>query len=113
MLEAVKNGGISKIREAVPEFEATFQEELRAEDGELGAFQATSLFARWVGERIHGGDSDDASRRAFQAVEDLITDRDVELGDELAAEFIEALWNAPDAHALMGPRTRERASASG
>jgi hypothetical protein len=70
---------------------------------ELGAFQATSLFARWVGERIHGGDSGDASRRAFQAVEDLITFRDVELGDELAAEFIEALWNAPDAHALMGP----------
>lgn len=113
MLEAVRNGGISKIREAVPEFEDAFQEELREEDFELGAFQTMSLFAEWVGERIQARGPDDMTTRAFQAVEDLIVDRHIELGDALAAQFIEVLWDDRDALELMGPRTRERASAVG
>lgn len=112
-MTAVRSEAISKIREGVPEFENTFQEELRDEDGELDPFHAMSLFAQWVGETVHERGPDDVARRAFAAVEDLIVDRRIELGDDLAAEFIGVLWNDPAAYELMGPRTRERASPRG
>lgn len=111
MFDAVNNDGIAKILAAVPEFEPCFQEELRDEDGELGAIHAMSIFAHWVGERVKVRGPDDVTQRAFQAVEDLIADRSINAGNELAAEFIEALASDSDARALMGPEARERASA--
>lgn len=107
MLEAGRNPVIARIREAVPEFEDSFQEALRDEDGELGPFQAMSLFAQWVVERVHRTGPDEVTRRAFQAVEELSADR--RLDDEVVTEFIEALWNDSDATQLMGTKTRERA----
>lgn len=108
-LEAVSNAALTRIRVAVPEFEDAFQEELPDEDGELRAFQAMSLFARWVAERVRETGADDATRCAFQAIEDLIADPQIELGDALAAEFVEALWSDPGVVELMGTRTRARA----
>ena len=52
---------------------------------------------------------DDAARRTFDAVERLITDADYTLGDPLAAEFIEVVWDHPHAASLMGDATRQRA----
>jgi hypothetical protein len=100
---------VSLIRREVPEFEPTFQEELREEYGALGSFQAVSVLAEWVCERVEDGTGDDAVRRAFNAIEQLIADHRFALGDALAAEFIEATWDHPAAREHMGPMTRERA----
>jgi hypothetical protein len=100
---------VTKVRENVPEFESAFQEELRAEDGEMGPFQAMSLLAEWTRERLRNAPDDEPARRAFDAVEQLITDEQLHMGDALAAEFIEGIWDHPDADELMGPKTRERA----
>jgi hypothetical protein len=105
-LNATDSPAIDAVRAAVPEFEQPFQAELADEDGELGPFQAISLFARWVAAA-----DDDVARRALDVVERLIEDRGLELGDALAAEFIEAVAGDPRVLALMGPRTRERADA--
>lgn len=107
--DAVNSPAISRIRAAIPEFEDTFQEELREEDGELGPFQAMSLFARWVADRVRAGHEGDVPSRALKAIEQLIEDQTVELGDALAAEFIEQAIDEPRVVELMGPRTRERA----
>ncbi len=108
-VDALMSSEVSKVRENVPEFEPAFQEEVRAENGAVGAFQAMSLLARWTRERLSNSPDDGAAHRAFDAVEQLITDERHKLGDALAAEFIEGIWDHPGAEALMGPRTRERA----
>lgn len=108
--DATASSEVGLIRREVPEFEPTFQEELRAEDGELGAFQAVSLLAEWVRGHVDAGTEDDAVRRAFNAIEQLIVDQHFALGDALAAEFIEATWDHPAAREHMGPMTRERAT---
>lgn len=106
--DALGSPEVTSLRQAVPEFEATFQEEFDAEDGELGAFQATSAFAEWVRNRLDDPSGDDAIRRAFAAVERLIIDSHFPLGDALAAEFIEGTWDHPRAEAHMGAATRGR-----
>jgi hypothetical protein len=111
--DAVRSPEVSAVRENVPEFEPAFQDELLAEDGELGAFQAMSLLADWTRDRLADSPEDAAARRVFDTVEQLITDERYPLGDALAAEFIEGIWDHPAAEALMGPRTRERARPSG
>lgn len=107
---AADSEAISLIRRSVPEFEPRFREALNEEDGELGVFQAMSVFATWILERLQREPCDDATQRGFSAVERLITDRTIELGDAVAAEFIEHVWTDPQAVGLMGPRTRARAS---
>lgn len=109
-LDADTSPEIDALRAAVPEFEGRFQAELVEEDGELGPFQAISRFATWVLARVDAGDAD-AARRALDAIEHLIDDRRFELGDALAAEFVEVVGDDPRLFALMGPRTRERADA--
>jgi hypothetical protein len=99
---------LTMVRAAVPEFESAFQRELSEEGPEFGAFQAMSAFAAWVGDRLREGQADDVTRRAFDAVEHLIADNGMPLGDALAAEFIEALWLSDEARTLMGPQTRAR-----
>ena len=110
---ATDEPAISAIRSAVPEFEAPFQDELRDERGELGSFQAMSHFARWTAEHVARNGRDELSQRAFAAIENLIEDQTIQLGDALAAEFIETTWDDPKLVALMGPRTRQRALPSG
>lgn len=105
---AVTSSEVAIVRQNVPEFEPVFQDELREEDGEMGAFQAMSLLADWVRERL-GVAPGDAARRAFDTIEQLVTEEQYKLGDALAAEFIEAIWDHPGADALMGPMTRQRA----
>ena len=97
------------LRHSVPEFEPTFQEELLVEGGDLGAFQAVSVFAGWVRDCLDCDTDDDAVKRAFDAVERLIRDNEFPLGDALAAEFIEGVWDHPQAPARMGAATRARA----
>lgn len=111
--DALNSHEVCLIRRCVPEFEDAFSEELREEDGEMGAFQAVSVLADWVADRLRRSPDDDAARRTFDAVEQLITDEQLQLGDALAAEFIEGIWDVPTAEALMGPRTRERARPRG
>lgn len=107
--DATSSPEVSMVRREVPEFESTFQEELRDEDGEMGPFQAVSLLADWVREKLRAAPDDDAVRRTFSVVESWITEERFPLGDALAAEFIEGIWEEPAAKALMGPRARERA----
>lgn len=106
-MKATASPEVALLRKQVPEFEKLFQEELRADD-EVGAFEAVSLLATWVCERLEMSSDEDAVRRAFDAIEHLIADRRFQLGDALAAEFIEATWNCPGAERLRGHRTRER-----
>jgi hypothetical protein len=108
-LDAVRSEAIAAVRAAVPEFEDAFQAELREEEGQLGSFQAMSVFARWTLERLQSDPGSDAVPRAFQVVERLIADNTLELGDALAGEFIEIVWDVPAAVELMGELTRERA----
>lgn len=107
--DALTSPEVANVREHVPEFEPTFQKELRAEDGKMGAFQAMSLLAEWTRERLSSAPDDAAARRVFGTIEDLMSDARYKLGDALAAEFIEGIWDHPDAGALMGPKTRDRA----
>ncbi len=107
--DAVTSPEVSMVRREVPEFERAFQWEPNEERGEMGPFQAMSLLADWVAERLASAPDDDAARRAFDSVEKLITDHEYHLGDALAAEFIEGIWHLPQAGPLMGPGTRQRA----
>jgi len=100
---------IQFVRLRVPEFEETFQKYLGEADGELGPFEAMSLLGQWVREHVSGPRDLEASRRAFDVIEQLILDEQFRLGDALAAEFIEAVWDLEDVAALMGPQTRIRA----
>jgi hypothetical protein len=85
--KAITSPEISMIRSVVPEFEATFQEELRAEDGEMGPFQAMSLLAEWLRRDA----PDDVRRQVFVAIDRLLADNEFRFGNALAAEFYEAL----------------------
>jgi hypothetical protein len=107
--DAPSSHEVGMIRREVPEFEPTFQAELREEDGELGSFQTISVLAEWVRDRVNDGTDNDAVRRVFKAIERLIVDPQFTLGDALAAEFIEATRDHPAACEHMGPMTRKRA----
>lgn len=106
-MKATSSPEIALLREAIPEFEEVFQVEVQA-DEEVGAFEAVSLLATWVCERLQTSSGEDAVRRAFEVVERLIAERRFQLGDALAAEFIEVTWNCAGAERFWGPRTRER-----
>jgi hypothetical protein len=112
MVLAADEPGISAIRSAVPEFEDALRAEFASEAGQLGSFQAMSCFARWIAAHVAEHGADDVAQRGLAAIEDLITDETIQLGDALAAEFIENTWDDPALVALMGPRTQERAEPS-
>lgn len=107
--DALTSPEIALLRSRVPEFDRALQDELRKEDGQVGPFQAASILSDWVLGRLRESPDDDAARRTFGAVEELITDNNFQLGSALAAEIIEGVWKSRVALALMGPRTRERA----
>lgn len=105
MGDALRSAEISLIRHAVPEFEPRFQLELREEEGELGSFQAMSVFAEWVLERLDVAPGAPDTFRAFAAVE-AIAVSSFPLGRPLAAEFVEAVWSRPGAVLRLGEATR-------
>ena len=109
MTRALDSLEVRTARSELPEFDAALQDELRDEGDDLGAFQAFSLLADWVRKRLEISPQDEFAKRAFDVVEQIINDDRFPLGDPLAAEFIEGIWEHPDARALMGPRTLERA----
>ncbi len=82
-----------------------FLRELDAESGEMGAFQAMSVFAEWLGYRIEQSPDSLEVLRAFQTVEGIASSNDYPLGRELVTEFVEVLRDNPRAISLMGPET--------
>ena len=102
---AVGSPVVTAIRSQVPEFEEVFVRELGAESGEMGAFQAMSVFAEWLGERIEQSPAGPDVLRAFQTVEGIASSSDYPLVRALVAEFVEVLWANPRAVPLMGPAT--------
>lgn len=95
---------VAAVRAAVPEFEDAFQRELAEEDGEMGPFQAMSLFARWADQWIREDGSSDVIARATDVIARLRTDAGLQLGDALAAEFLEAAAQQEQ----LAPYLRER-----
>lgn len=104
---AIGSPVVTLLRTQVPAFEATFQRLLIEEENEMGAFQAVSVFADWLANRL--GESPEAVevRRGFQVIED-VAGSDYPLGRELVREFVEALADDPEAVNRMGPETRVR-----
>ena len=106
-LDATKDPGISLLRTRVPEFEPAFQDAVEAEFGEIGPFAAMSAFSRWVRERLDRDDvPESVVKRAFDAVDALIVDRDIQLGLDLGSEFVEDFSLDTRAKPLMGPHSR-------
>ena len=102
---AVNSPVIVAIRSRVPEFDGAFLRALDDEEDEMGAFQAMSVLAEWVEDRIeHSPQSLDALP-AFAAVEEIASSSEYPMGRELVTEFVEALADSPRAIALMGPET--------
>jgi hypothetical protein len=100
---------IAAIRSQVPEFEEAFQAELGAEGPDMGAFQAMSVFATWLRERIDQSSEGPDVQRAFRAVEEIASgDSDYPMGRALVTEFVEALTDHARAVRLMGPETLRR-----
>lgn len=112
MTNAFTSPEIALLLSRVPEFNVPLQTELREEESELGAFQAVSLLARWVLERLRESPGDDAARRTFDAVEELLNHDGLQLASELAVDFVEGVWEDRTALTLMGGRTRELAEPS-
>jgi hypothetical protein len=88
----------------VPEFDEPFQRELDAEGPAMGAFQAMSVFAGWLADRIETSPEDSDVQRAFRVVEEVASS-DYPMGRSLVTEFVEALRDNPRAVALMGSET--------
>ncbi|CAM3776594.1 hypothetical protein NOMA109596_10320 [Nocardioides marinus] len=104
---AVGSPVVAMLRTQVPAFEATFQVHLVEEENELGAFQAVSVFAAWLANRLTESPEAADVRRGFRVVEDVAVG-DYPLGHELVTEFVEALADYPQAVERMGPETRLR-----
>jgi hypothetical protein len=96
---------IQAIRREVPEFEATFQAELLAEEGDMESFQAMSTFASWVLARQATDPQAVEVKRAFAVVEDLVASNQ---GGELIVEFIEVIIGHENAVSCLGPACRSR-----
>ena len=105
-VSATGSAVLATIRARVPEFEETFQTELRAEDGEMGAFQAMSVFASWLNRQVQESPASPTVQRAFGAVEEIASRGDYPMGPSLVTEFVEALSDSSRAASLMGPNTR-------
>jgi hypothetical protein len=102
---AVASPVVAAIRSRVPDFDAAFLRALDDEEGEMGAFQAMSVLAEWVEDRIqHSPQSLDALP-AFAAVEEIASSSEYPMGRALVTEFVEALGDSPRAIALMGAET--------
>lgn len=95
---------IVTIRNQVPEFEEVFRQELDVEGPEMGAFQAISVFADWLEDRIQRSPESPDVRRAFRVVEEVASGS-FPMGGPLVTEFVEALRDNPRAVSLMGPET--------
>lgn len=100
---------INLLRDAVPEFEPTFQREAADEGDALGSFQAMSAFAGWVAERVEARDMAVVAR-ALTAVENLAASdsADLQLAAPLVTEFVEAVQGREVVLALLQPATRSR-----
>ncbi len=95
------------LRAAMPEFEREYVAASEEADGELGPFEAMSRYAAWCLSALRDSEPDVASR-AFAAIEQLAASDAVslQLARPLTTEFVEALWQQPDALAAMGQATR-------
>jgi len=96
---------VKTIRERVPEFEQAFQEALNDEGPDMGAFQAMSVFAGWLAERIEASPENSVEQQAFAVIEEVASSADYPMGRSLVTEFVGALRDNPRAVALMGPAT--------
>jgi hypothetical protein len=105
LASAIGSPVVTTLRSQVPEFEGTFQRELDAEGQEMGAFQAMSVFAGWLADRIEESPEDPDVQRAFRVVEEVASG-DYPMGRSLVTEFVEALQDNPRAVGLMGSETR-------
>ena len=101
---AIGSPVLATIRSQMPEFEETFQRELDAEGAEMGAFQAMSVFAGWVAERVEASAEEPDVQRAFRVVEEVVSS-DYPMRRELVTEFVEALRGNQRAVAMMGSET--------
>jgi hypothetical protein len=95
----------------VPEFEFTFQEELRSEQGEMSTFQTMGLLADWIGAQVEGAEAVPTSfQRAFAAMERVYADHEFRSGGDLGVDFLEAVCQHPATRASalvhMGPEGR-------
>lgn len=72
---AVGSPVVDAIRSLVPEFEEAFRKEFEAEGPGMGAFQAMSLFAEWLGSRIEQSPDGTDVRRAFWVVEEIAVEQ--------------------------------------
>lgn len=102
---AVGSPVIAAIRSQVPEFDEAFLRALETDEGQMGAFQAMSVFAEWVEDRLEHSPQSPEVLRAFTAVEEIASSSQYPMGRALVTEFVEALTNHPRAVLLMGPET--------
>jgi hypothetical protein len=106
---AVGSPVVAAVRSQVPEFEEAFQAELDAEGPEMGAFQAMSVFATWLRERIDQSSEGPDVHRAFRVVEEIASNESgYPMGRALVTEFVEALTDHARAVPLKGPETLRR-----
>ncbi len=79
---------VAYVRGRVPEFEPAYAE-LLSDEGywELGGLQVFSELARWVLEHA----DDTVAARTFAAVEFVMVERSVRVGQDEAVEFFETL----------------------
>jgi len=110
---AIDEPVVTRLREALPEFEPVFKERLSDEAAvgvALSSFGATGAFGEWVLARLHDPDSPvDLIRRAFAAVEDIKQDPALQMGDDLAAEFYETVGAEPRAWPYLPSTVRQEA----
>lgn len=105
LASAVGSPVVAAIRSRVPEFDGAFLRALAAEEGEMGAFQAMSLLAEWVADRIERSPHSLDALPAFAVVEEIASSSEYPMGRALVTEFVEALADSPRAIALMGAET--------
>jgi hypothetical protein len=72
----------------------------------MGAFQAVSLFATWLMNRLDQSSLAPDVRHAFRVIEEIAAnDSAYPLGRALVTEFVESLADHARAVRLMGPET--------
>jgi len=73
--------------------------------GEIGSFQAMSIFAEWVLDRLEVAPDAADTLRPFAAVEEVAASSSP-LGRPLVTGFVDAVWSRADAVGGMGESTR-------